>query len=197
MGLLDGLTGMLGTKKKQKATGFSTGNALIDALLPMLLGGGKGGAAGKLGGLGALAGMLAKSSGRGRGKASAGGLGGLLGGLLGGGGGGGGSAGALGGLGGLLSQLQSRGFASQAQSWVSTGPNEAITADEVEAGLGPDVVDQLAAQTGMARGDVTSQLTTILPGLVDNLTPNGQVPDDAQLGGLLQHLDVAKILGGR
>jgi uncharacterized protein YidB (DUF937 family) len=191
MGLLDGLTGMLGTKKKQKAPAFSTGNALIDALVPMLLGGGKGGALGKLGGLGALAGILAKTQGRGRSKAGGGGLGGMLGGLLGGGGGG------AGGLGGLLSQMQSRGFASQAQSWVSTGPNEAISADDVEAGLGPDVVDQLAAQTGMARGDVTSQLTTILPGLVDNLTPNGQVPDEAQLGGLLQHLDVAKILGNR
>ena len=181
MGLLDGLTGMLGGKKKKQKSLISTGNPLIDALLPMLLGGGGAGMLGKLGGLGALAKMAGGKGGRG---GSSGGLG-ALGGLLGG----------AGGLGGLLSQFQSAGLGTKAQSWVSTGANEAISPEEVEAGLGADAIDHLAQQTGMDRGAVTSQLTTVLPNLVNDLTPDGSVPDEGALAGLAQRLDLGRILG--
>lgn len=103
--------------------------------------------------------------------------------------------GALGGLGGLLSKFNQSGQAGKAQSWVGTGANESIQPDEVEQALGTDQVAKLAAEAGVSHDEAKSGLAVLLPGLVDKLTPGGQVPDVGQLGGLIKGLDVSKLLG--
>ena len=121
-------------------------------------------------------------------------IGALLQGQGGGAAGGAGAMGGLGGLGGLLQQLQQGGLGEAAQSWVSTGQNLPVSADQLQSALGADRIDALAQQVGMPAGDLSSQLAQYLPQVVDQLTPNGQLPDGgggADLGGLL-----GNVLGG-
>ena len=108
---------------------------------------------------------------------------------------GGGALSHLGGLGGLLGKLQSGGLGAKTQSWVSTGPNEAVAPDELEQALGTDTVAQVASEAGVSHDEAKSGLAAMLPGLVDKLTPGGSIPGADQLGGLLKGLDVTKLLG--
>ncbi|MFN0089473.1 MAG: YidB family protein [Acidimicrobiales bacterium] len=110
-------------------------------------------------------------------------------------GGAGGAAGGLGGLGGLIGKFTQSGMGAKAQSWVSTGPNEDLGADEVQQALGEDTIGRLAGDTGMSPDEVKGGLAGMLPGLVDQLTPGGQLPDAGKLGGMLGGLDLAKVLG--
>lgn len=127
-----------------------------------LLGGGAGG-----GGLGGLLG----------GGAGAGGLGGLLGGLL----GGGASAGGLvnGGLGELVDRFRQNGHGEAADSWVGPGANRDVPPHDLETAIGPEVLDEIAAKTGLSRSELLSRLSKTLPSAVDHYTPNGRLPGAA------------------
>ena len=104
-------------------------------------------------------------------------------------GGSGGSGGALGsgsgGLGGLLEQLQKGGLGAQTRSWVEPGQNENVSATQVREALGDDAVDEVAARAGVSREEAADGLAGLLPQLVDGLTPEGGVPDNDQLRGML------------
>jgi len=93
-----------------------------------------------------------------------------------------------GGLAGLLQKLQESGLGNVADSWVSTGKNLPISADQVQEALGSGALGDIASKLGLSTGDVSSQLADLLPGVVDKLTPNGQVPDMGSLGDLLGSL---------
>ena len=107
-----------------------------------------------------------------------------------GGGGGAGAGGAAGGLGALLQQLQQGGLGEAAQSWVSTGENQAVSGEQLQSALGADRIEALAQQAGLPTGELAGQLAQLLPQVVDRLTPDGQLPAGA--GG--QPLD--QVLGG-
>jgi len=81
-----------------------------------------------------------------------------------------------GGLSGLVQQFQANGLGSIIQSWVSTGPNQPITAQQIQQALGSDKVKQIAARIGLDPNVVSQKLSTILPQIVNHLTPNGQLP---------------------
>ncbi|GLQ78101.1 hypothetical protein GCM10007881_16170 [Mesorhizobium huakuii] len=89
--------------------------------------------------------------------------------------------GLLGGLGGLLGRLKDAGHGNVADSWVGTGQNQSINANDLGAALGPQVIREIAQRTGMDEGELLKQLSTALPGIVDKLTPNGQVPQQHQV----------------
>jgi uncharacterized protein YidB (DUF937 family) len=93
-----------------------------------------------------------------------------------------------GGLQKLLQGFSNQGLGSAVQSWVSTGANQPVSPDQIRAGLGDERISQLSQQTGMDPSSLASQLSQLLPGLVDKLTPDGQVPDgnalDQGLGAL-------------
>jgi uncharacterized protein YidB (DUF937 family) len=111
--------------------------------------------------------------------ATAGGLGGLLGGL---GGGGLGS-----GLRDLLDRFRQTGHEDKAQSWVSTGANRPIAANELEQVLGAERIEWLMQQTGLPRDQLLAGLSKELPGAIDKLTPKGQVPTDDELDSEIRH----------
>ena len=50
----------------------------------------------------------------------------------------------VGGLGGLLKQFQQKGLGEVADSWIKTGPNDAVAPGQISDALGPDVIDTLA-----------------------------------------------------
>jgi len=85
----------------------------------------------------------------------------------------------------LLGQLQRGGLADAVASWVSSGPNQAVSPDQLSQALGGDTLGRLAQAMGMDTGSAASQLSQILPQAVDALTPQGQLPQgNADLGNL-------------
>ena len=89
--------------------------------------------------------------------------------------------GLLGGLGGLLDKLKDAGHGQTADSWVGTGQNQSIDANDLGRALGPQIIREIAQRTGMDEQELLKQLSTALPGVVDKLTPNGQVPAHHQV----------------
>jgi uncharacterized protein YidB (DUF937 family) len=81
-----------------------------------------------------------------------------------------------GGLSAIVSKFEQAGLGPTVQSWISTGPNAAVSPDEVHRALGPELLQQLAAKTGLSTQELADKLAQILPGLVDHLTPDGVVP---------------------
>ena len=145
---------------------------IVMYLISMLLGRRGGMLAGLLGGplLGALMGMLRKrGAGGGGGGSSQGGLGG-------------------GGLGDLLDKFRGAGLGHKADSWVRKGPNENLTPQEVEEGLGADQLQELSKQTGLSVEEIRKRLAKGLPQLVDHVTPDAAVPSEAGLEGILGKL---------
>jgi len=100
--------------------------------------------------------------------------------------------GGQGGLNNLISQFASKGLGDVIGSWVSTGKNLPVSGDQLQSVLGKDTINNLASKLGMDKGALTSQLTNLLPDVVDKLTPDGKVPQGDimskgmdMLGGLL------------
>jgi len=80
-----------------------------------------------------------------------------------------------GGLSGLLQQFHDKGLGGLVSSWVSTGQNLPISADQIQHVLGSEQVKELAAKAGISPDAAGSHLAEFLPMLIDKLTPNGQV----------------------
>jgi uncharacterized protein YidB (DUF937 family) len=89
--------------------------------------------------------------------------------------------GLLGGLGGLLDKLKEAGHGTAADSWVGTGENKPIAANDLGKALGAQTIKMIAERTGISEDELLKQLSTALPGLVDKLTPGGQVPSQEQV----------------
>ena len=131
-----------------------------------------------------------------------GGLGDLLGGILGGGARGGSLAGG-GGLGGnpilrmllpmvagmlmngglqkILGRLQENGKGTKGQSWVAAGPNEPADADDIRAALSEDELAKIANELGVSEDEAAQAVAQVLPDVVDQVTPEGQLPADEEL----------------
>lgn len=92
-----------------------------------------------------------------------------------------GAGGVLGGLGGLLNKLQQGGLGNAVNSWVGTGQNQPVSPGQLGSALGPSIIKMLAEKSGMSEEDITRQISQVLPGLVDKLTPAGRLPTAAEL----------------
>lgn len=98
---------------------------------------------------------------------------------------------AQGGLSAMLAQLQAGGLGDQLQSWISTGANLPVSGEQLGSALGGDVLAQLAGQAGVSTGEAGAQLSQWLPQIIDQLSPNGQLPqlgDAGSLAGIAQLL---------
>jgi uncharacterized protein YidB (DUF937 family) len=96
-----------------------------------------------------------------------------------------------GGLGGVLAQFKEKGLGDLAASWVSKGANLPISADQISSVLGEGKLAEMAAKLGVSPADISSKLAEHLPGMVDKLTPDGEVPADggnilSQIMGMLK-----------
>jgi uncharacterized protein YidB (DUF937 family) len=80
-----------------------------------------------------------------------------------------------GGLGGLAQAFEQKGLGSVLSSWIGTGANQGISADQITHVLGGAQLQQLSQRTGIPPAVVATALTTLLPTLVDKLTPNGSI----------------------
>jgi uncharacterized protein YidB (DUF937 family) len=82
-----------------------------------------------------------------------------------------------GGLGSLVQQFEQAGLDNIVQSWISTGQNLPISADQLRSALGSDTVNRMAQQAGVSADQGLGALVELLPQLVDRLTPNGRVQE--------------------
>ena len=92
-----------------------------------------------------------------------------------------GAGGLLGGLSGLLDKLQKGELANAANSWVASGSNQPVSPGQLGSALGPDIIKKLAQRTGLSEDELTKQLSQVLPGVMDKLTPAGRLPTLAEL----------------
>ena len=179
MGLLDVIHGMQNGPRGQ-SSGASQGgmSPLTMALLGLLAykaiksftanqpGSGPGGAA-------INPGPQASGAGGGLADLLKGGLGGLL--------AGGAAGGALsGGLNDLLKQFQQNGQGDVAKSWIGSGPNKAISPNDLANALGADRINHLMSYSGMSREELLKGLSQQLPNVVDKLTPEGRLPTEQE-----------------
>ena len=82
-----------------------------------------------------------------------------------------------GGVQGVVAQLEQQGLGGVARSWISTGPNQPISADQINKVFGGSgVLGQLAAKAGMSPQDLSQKLSQVLPAAIDKLTPGGTIP---------------------
>lgn len=92
------------------------------------------------------------------------------------------------GLQNLISQFGAKGLGDVINSWVSTGKNLPVSPEQLKGVLGDDTVKSIASKLGIDSHTLTSQLSNLLPDVVDKLTPNGNVPEGdilSQAGNLL------------
>jgi uncharacterized protein YidB (DUF937 family) len=80
-----------------------------------------------------------------------------------------------GGLAGLMEKFAENGLGDIADSWVSKGENLPITPEQMKHALGDTTIGRLASQTGISEEEISYQLSTLLPQVVDKLTPNGKI----------------------
>jgi len=80
-----------------------------------------------------------------------------------------------GGIDGLIQQFKDKGLGDVIGSWVGTGQNASISADQLKSVLGEGKIAEIANALGISHDDAASQLSTVLPHLIDKLTPNGQI----------------------
>lgn len=95
-----------------------------------------------------------------------------------------------GGLPGLMEKFQQAGLGNLIGSWVGGGQNLPISGEQVQQALGDEHLQQLSAASGLPAGEAAQHLSDLLPGLIDQLTPNGEVPPGGlgQVGALLGQL---------
>ncbi|MEO8167146.1 MAG: YidB family protein, partial [bacterium] len=87
----------------------------------------------------------------------------------------------VGGLEGLVQKFSGKGMGDIVNSWVGLGQNQSITPQQITHGLGTDTINLLASKAGLSTDQVTSQLSELLPKVVDKLTPNGKIPQGDML----------------
>jgi uncharacterized protein YidB (DUF937 family) len=100
--------------------------------------------------------------------------------------------GGQGGLGGIMQKFQQAGMGDVIGSWVGSGENAPISAEQIGQVLGNDTISNLAQQMGVDPSQAAGQLSQSLPDIINALTPGGAAPE----GGLGNMGDLAGMLGG-
>ena len=95
-----------------------------------------------------------------------------------------------GGLEGLIRSFQQGGLGDIVNSWVANGRNLPVSGEQIESVLGGSALQDLAAQLGVSPQQASGSLADVLPQLIDQLTPNGEVPQGGNV--LSQGLDLLK-----
>ncbi len=81
-----------------------------------------------------------------------------------------------GGVEGVINQMQQHGLGDTVRSWVSTGPNQPISAERLHQVFGSGTIEEIAQRVGMSPQQLSQQLAQFLPQAIDYLTPNGHAP---------------------
>jgi uncharacterized protein YidB (DUF937 family) len=97
----------------------------------------------------------------------------------------------VGGIAGLQQMFQQGGLGHVVSSWIGSGQNLPVSASQLQNVLHGGALQQAAQQSGMDPSQLTGLMATLLPHLVNHLTPNGQVPDASSLQKMLSGLSAS------
>jgi uncharacterized protein YidB (DUF937 family) len=82
-----------------------------------------------------------------------------------------------GGLPGLISAFEQGGMGGAVSSWVQPGtPNQPVSGNQVQSVLGSSQIQEVASKLGLPPEAASAVIAQVLPGIIDHLTPGGQVP---------------------
>lgn len=90
-----------------------------------------------------------------------------------------------GGMQSIVENFTKNGLGDTVSSWIGTGSNLPISAEQIQSVLGSEQVKAIAGKVGISTEDVSSGLASLLPGVIDKLTPDGKVPDSGSIEGAL------------
>ena len=85
------------------------------------------------------------------------------------------------GLTGLIDQFKQGGLGNLADSWVGTGENLPVSAEQISQVIGSGKIGEIAGQLGISQEMVSGGLAKILPDLINHVTPDGQMPQSSDL----------------
>lgn len=96
---------------------------------------------------------------------------------------------ASGGFSGFIGKFRDAGLGDLVDSWITTGDNTPISNEQLESALGEDTLNSVAEQAGTDKETATSAMAMMVPQVVDQLTPDGEIPDEesllSKIGGFL------------
>ncbi|MEM9711036.1 MAG: YidB family protein [Actinomycetota bacterium] len=84
-------------------------------------------------------------------------------------------AGQGGGLHDLLGRLSSGGLGAQVQSWISSDPSARVSGADIRRAAGDVALERIAARADLTRRQAAGGLAQLLPPLVDQLSPHGEL----------------------
>ncbi len=84
-------------------------------------------------------------------------------------------------LAGFKERAEKAGLGDIFDSWVSTGDNKPITAEQVKQAADPENLQRIANETGMSVDETAKELSKALPEVVNGLTPEGVLPADHEV----------------
>ncbi|HTK37133.1 MAG TPA: YidB family protein [Pyrinomonadaceae bacterium] len=103
-----------------------------------------------------------------------------------------------GGFGGFVNKFDNAGLGDTVRSWITTGDNTPLSNEQLESALGEGTITSVANQNGVDRETATTALAGMIPTVVDDLTPDGDIPEESSLlskiGGFLS--DWGGTIGG-
>jgi uncharacterized protein YidB (DUF937 family) len=94
------------------------------------------------------------------------------------------SNGNSGGLQGIVNQLTKNGLGNIVSSWVSTGENQPVEPEQLQNALGSNLMEQFASKLGLSHSETASRLSSVLPTVIDKLTPDGKLPENDGQGNI-------------
>ncbi|MGE4241031.1 YidB family protein [Ramlibacter sp.] len=83
-----------------------------------------------------------------------------------------------GGLGAVLKRFKDKGYGTPTRSWVGTGDNQPVDVEAVDNVVGREELSRLSRQLGVPESEVKQGFAEILPEMVDQLTPEGDLRPD-------------------
>src|ERR1700745_1418821 len=94
----------------------------------------------------------------------------------------------VGGISGLQKMFQEKGLGNIVSSWISTGQNLPVSADQLQNVLHGSALQNMASKSGMDMSQLTSIFSQLMPHAVDQMTPNGQIPDSNAVSQMMKGL---------
>ena len=95
-------------------------------------------------------------------------------------------------LGGIMEKMKAGGLGDQVDSWLGDGENQEMSADQVKNAFGAEEMSNVASKLGVDADSAASQLSQVLPGLMDKASSGGNLLEQFTGGGAGGLLGMAK-----
>ncbi len=84
------------------------------------------------------------------------------------------------GVNGVMEKFKEKGLGDILSSWIGTGSNTPISADQIKDVLGADRLKELADKAGISTDKASSMLKDMLPDIFDKISPDGKINHDKE-----------------